>query len=253
MPLVRSDGVPTQHMRALAYWLADTGLDGTTSVQVCGQEWYAHVTCRRQLMAELVHTDSGNGFHPYHDIFHGMVAREREKIASSKKDAVLIDHLVEWIEEQLESDRARAAVRGGHPSPERLPAQIALGYFLLHTATKRVDFEPEKLLADDNAFGWDLARARSRDETAVTRDMGGKAQSREPELDPEYRFAVVQSETYGRLLGRVAASLEVAPLARYASHLARWRLEAERGPHVRRVLDSTLDRAARGLGLEAVG
>ena len=95
MPLVRSDGVPTQHMRALAYWLADTGLDGTTSVQVCGQEWYAHVTCRRQLMAELVHTDEGNGFHPYHDIFHGMVAREREKIASSKKDAVLIDHLVE--------------------------------------------------------------------------------------------------------------------------------------------------------------
>jgi arginyl-tRNA synthetase len=246
MPLVRSDGVPTQHMRALAYWLADTGLDGTTSVQVCGQEWYAHVTCRRQLMAELVHTDSGNGFHPYHDIFHGMVAREREKIASSKKDAVLIDHLVEWIEEQLDSDRERAAVRSGHPSPERLPAQVALGYFLLHTATKRVDFEPEKLLAEDNAFGWDLARARSR-------EGNGAAAPERPELDPEYRFAVVQSETYGRLLGRVAASLEVAPLARYASHLARWRLEAERGPHVRRVLDSTLDRAARGLGLEAIG
>ena len=65
-----------------------------------GQEWFAHVTCRRQLMAELVHTGEGNGFHPYHDIFHGMVAREREKIASSKKDALLIDHLVEWIDEQ---------------------------------------------------------------------------------------------------------------------------------------------------------
>ena len=113
MPLVRSDGVPTQHMRALAYWLADTGLDGTTSVQVCGQEWFAHVTCRRQLMAELVHTDSGNGFHPYHDIFHGMVAREREKIASSKKDALLIDHLIEWIDEQIEADPAREAIRRG--------------------------------------------------------------------------------------------------------------------------------------------
>ena len=124
MPLVRSDGVPTQHMRALAYWLADTGLDGTTSVQVCGQEWYAHVTCRRQLMAELVHTGEGNGFHPYHDIFHGMVAREREKIASSKKDALLIDHLVEWIDEQLEADpgrerRARAAIPPPTGSPRR--------------------------------------------------------------------------------------------------------------------------------------
>jgi arginyl-tRNA synthetase len=244
MPLVRSDGVPTQHMRALAYWLADTGLDGTTSVQVCGQEWFAHVTCRRQLMAELVHTDSGNGFHPYHDIFHGMVAREREKIASSKKDALLIDHLVEWIDEQIEGDAARDAVRRGHPSPDKVASQVALGYFLLHTATKRVDFEPEKLLAEDKALGWDLVRARSR-------SGNGAAPADAPELDPDYRFAVVQAETYGRLLGRVTETLQVAPLARYASHLARWQLEEKRAPHVQRVVNSTLDRAARGLGLEA--
>ncbi|HSS04972.1 MAG TPA: hypothetical protein VLK89_07285 [Solirubrobacterales bacterium] len=246
MPLVRSDGVPTQHMRALAYWLADTGLDGTTSVQVCGQEWFAHVTCRRQLMAELVHAGEGNGFHPYHDIFHGMVAREREKIASSKKDALLIDHLVEWIDEQLEAEPQRAAVRGGHPSPDRVASQVALGFFLLHTATKRVDFEPEKLLADDRALGWDLARARYR-------NGNGAAASEEPERDPDYRFAVVQAETYGRLLGRVTESLDVAPLARYASHLARWQLEEERAPHVQRVVHSTLDRTARGLGLEVAG
>jgi len=244
MPLVRSDGVPTQHMRALAYWLADTGLDGTTSVQVCGQEWFAHVTCRRQLMAELVHTDSGNGFHPYHDIFHGMVAREREKIASSKKDALLIDHLVEWIDEQIEADAGRDAVRRGHPSPDKVASQVALGYFLLHTATKRVDFEPEKLLAEDKALGWDLVRARSR-------NGNGATPADAPELDPDYRFAVVQAETYGRLLGRVSESLDVAPLARYASHLARWQLEEKRAPHVQRVVNSTLDRAARGLGLEA--
>jgi arginyl-tRNA synthetase len=244
MPLVRSDGVPTQHMRALAYWLADTGLDGTTSVQVCGQEWFAHVTCRRQLMAELVHTDEGNGFHPYHDIFHGMVAREREKIASSKKDALLIDHLVEWVDEQIEADPALEATRRAHPAPDKVPSQVALGFFLLHSATKRVDFEPAKLLEDDRALGWDLVRARAR-------DGNGAASPAEPQLDPEYRFAVVQAETYGRLLGRVAGGLEVAPLARYASHLARWQNERERAPHVQRVVQSTLDRTARGLGLEA--
>jgi arginyl-tRNA synthetase len=243
MPLVRSDGVPTQHMRALAYWLADTGLDGTTSVQVCGQEWYAHVTCRRQLMAELVHTGEGNGFHPYHDIFHGMVAREREKIASSKKDALLIDHLVEWIDEQLEADPRHEAVRRGNPSPDKVPSQVALGFFLLHGATKRVDFEPEKLIADDKALGWDLARARAR-------DGNGAAAVADPQLDPDYRFAVVQAETFGRLLGRVPETLEVAPLARYASHLARWQNEEERAPHVARVVRSTLDRTSRGLGLE---
>ncbi len=254
MPLVRSDGVPTQHMRALAYWLADTGLDGTTSVQVCGQEWYAHVTCRRQLMTELVHTENGNGFHPYHDIFHGMVAKEKEKIASSKKDALLIDHLVEWIDEQLEADQARAAVRGGSPSPDRVASQVALGFFLLHTATKRVDFSPEKLLHDDKALGWDLVRARSRDGASVTRHIGGKAkpggETGQPHLDPDYRFAVVQSETFGRLLGRVPESLDVAPLARYASHLSRWQNEEERSPHVSRIVHSTLDRTACSLGLE---
>ena len=53
MPLVRSDGLPTQHMRALAYWSAAPELDGMTSLQVCGTEWVAHVTCRRQLLDEL--------------------------------------------------------------------------------------------------------------------------------------------------------------------------------------------------------
>jgi arginyl-tRNA synthetase len=251
MPLVRSDGVPTQHMRALAYWLADTGLDGTTSVQVCGQEWFAHVTCRRQLMAELVHTGEGNGFHPYHDIFHGMVAREREKIASSKKDALLIDHLIEWIDEQIDADPVLAETRRAHPSPDRVASQVALGFFLLHTATKRVDFEPERLLRDGKALGWDLVRARSRSEFAASQPRGEKPRTRaEAALDPEYRFAIVQAETYGRLLGRVADSLDVAPLARYASHLSRWLLEDERAPHTRRVVQATLDRTSRGLGLE---
>ena len=47
MPLVRSDGLPTQHMRALAYWSAAPELDDFISLQVCGNEWVAHVTCRR--------------------------------------------------------------------------------------------------------------------------------------------------------------------------------------------------------------
>ncbi len=246
MPLVRSDGVPTQHMRALAYWLAAPGLDGTTSLQICGQEWVAHITCRRQLMAELVHTSEGNGFHPYHDVFHGMVAKEQEKISSSKQDALLIDHLVEWIDEQLEADPERDAVRRAHPAGDRVASQIALGFFLLHPANKRIEFDPQKLLAEGDALGWDLARARARDESA-----SGPAGGGEPELDPDYRFAVVQAETYGRLLGRAVRELDVAPLGRYASHLARWQLEEERAPHVSRVVRSTLDRTARGLGLEA--
>ncbi len=83
MPLVRSDGLPTQHMRALAYWSAAPELDDVISLQVCGTEWVAHVTCRRQLIDASAATN-GNGYAsargggpPTHDVFHGMVAREQ--------------------------------------------------------------------------------------------------------------------------------------------------------------------------------
>jgi arginyl-tRNA synthetase len=246
MPLVRSDGVPTQHMRALAYWMAAPGLDDVTSVQVCGLEWVSHVTCRRQLMAELAHTDNGqegNSFHPYHDIFHGMVAKEQQAVKSSKKDALLIDHLVEWIDEQIDDDPELAAMRSRHPSPEGIAAQIALGYFLLHPATKRVNFQPERLLVDDKSLGWDMVRAR-------TRNGGGGPAAGELVEDPDYRFAVVQAEMYRRLLRLAVQRLDPIPLARYASHLSRWYLEQDRGPDVQRVVQATLDDCARGLGLE---
>jgi arginyl-tRNA synthetase len=253
MPLVRSDGVPTQHMRALAYWMAAPGLDGTTSIQVCGLEWVSHVTCRRQLMAELAHTGpEGNGFHPYHDIFHGMVAKERQAVKSSKKDALLIDHLVEWVDEQIDDDAERAAIRAGHPAPEQLAAEIALGYFLLHPATKRVNFEPERLLVEGKSLGWDMARARTR---ADRNGNGSAAAAAGGELaeDPDYRWTVVQSEMVRRHLRLAARRLDPIPLARFASHLSRWHLEEERRPEVERVVQVTLDETARGLGLEEAG
>ncbi len=249
MPLVRSDGVPTQHMRALAYWMAAPGLDGTTSIQVCGLEWVSHVTCRRQLMAELAHTKEGNGFHPYHDIFHGMVAKERQAVKSSKKDALLIDHLLEWIDEQVDGQAERAAVRAGHPAPEQLAAEIALGYFLLHPATKRVNFEPERLLVEGKSLGWDMARARAR------KNGNGSAPAPAAELaeDADYRWVVVQAEMVRRHLRLAAKRLDPIPLARFASHLSRWHLEEERRPEVERVVQTTLDGSARGLGLEGEG
>ena len=244
MPLVRSDGVPTQHMRALAYWMTAPGLDGLTSVQVCGLEWVSHVTCRRQLMAELAHTEEGNGFHPAHDIFHGMVAKQQQTVKSSKKEALLIDHLAEWVDDRIDEDPERAKVRAGHPSPERIAAQVALGYFLLHPSTKQVNFEPEGLLVDGKSLGWDLARARARNgaEGPTPDDLAA---------DPDYRFAVVQSQMYRRLLRLTAQRLDPIPLAKYVNHLSRWYLEEDRAPDVQRAIHATLDDSMRGLGLEA--
>jgi len=245
MPLLRADGLPTQHMRALAYWMAAPGLEGTTSIQVCGLEWVAHVTCRRQLMDEMMAKGAGADInHPAHDIFHGMVSKQSESVSSSKRNALLIDELAEWIDAAVDDGDERAAVRRRHPTAEAIVPQVALGYFLMHTNTKPLDFEPEKLLREEQSLGWDLARARAHN------GNGSGAAAAEPAEDPDYRFAVVQSEMYRRHLMQAVERLDVSPLARYVAHLSRWYLEADREPHVQEATQAALAQGARGLGLE---
>ncbi len=246
MPLLRADGLPTQHMRALAYWMTAPGLEGTTSIQVCGLEWVAHVTCRRQLMDEMMAKGAGAEInHPRHDIFHGMVSKQSESVSSSKKNALLIDELAEWIDEAIEAEPERTGVRERHPSAEHIVPQVALGYFLMHTNTKPLDFEPAKLLREEQSLGWDLARARAHNGDGVP------AAAEEPAEDPEYRFAVVQSEMYRRHLEQAVERLDVSPMARWVAHLSRWYLEEDRNERVQEAIQAALGQGAIGLGLEA--
>jgi arginyl-tRNA synthetase len=241
-PLVRGDDLPTQHMRAMAYWMAAPGLEGMTSVQVCGSEWVGHVTCRRKLMGELM-ADGGASMHPTSDIFHGMVARQKRAMSSSDEGALLIDELTEWLEAQIESDPRSAEIAGRLGSAERVAGQVALGFFVPRPVAPKVDFQPEKLLDVRESPGWELVHARAR-------PGRGDVSAGELAQDPDYRFAVVQSELHRRHLRIAVERMDPGPLARYVVHLGRWYLEAERSEPVARVAHTLLQRGARGLGLE---
>jgi arginyl-tRNA synthetase len=241
-PLVRGDDLPTQHMRALAYWMAAPGLDGMTSMQVCGAEWVSHVICRRQLMGLLM-PDGGAGMHPTSDIFHGMVSRQKRALASSDEGALLIDELTEWLEGEIERDPRGEEVLERLGSAERVAGQVALGFFVPRPVTPKVDFQPEKLLDERDSPGWELVLARARMGRAPER-AGRRAE------DPDYRFAVVQAELHRRHLRLAVERLDAGPLARYVTHFARWYLEEDRSEPVQRVVHTLLDRGARGLGLE---
>jgi len=241
-PLVRGDDLPTQHMRAMAYWMAAPELEGMTSVQVCGAEWVSHVICRRQLMAQLM-PSGGEGMHPGSDIFHGMVSRQKRAVASSEEGALLIDELTESLEAQIEQDPRGEEVVRRLGSAERIAGQVALGFFVPRPVAPRVDFHPEKLLDTRESPGWELAQARAR--------AGGAPESAvRPAEEADYRFAVVQSELHRRHLRLAVERLDPGPLARYVTHLARWYLEQERTAPVQRVAHTLLDRGARGIGLE---
>jgi arginyl-tRNA synthetase len=242
VPLVRADGLSTQHMRSLTYALTAPELEGMTSLQVTGSEWVAHVASIRKLAAEL-RPELNGGFHPSRSIFHGMVSSQRRALTSSA-GALLIDELTEWLDEQIDGDAGMRSVRRAHPNPERIAAQVALGYFLPQPVTPDIEFDPSRLLCEQESLGWDLARARARHRTS--RHGYGR-----PAEDPDYRFAVVQSELYRRHLRLAVQRLDVRPLAHYLKHLAMWYVEDERGEAVEHVVHTLLDRSARGLGLEA--
>ncbi|MGH2911671.1 MAG: arginine--tRNA ligase [Solirubrobacteraceae bacterium] len=248
MPLLRSDGQTTQHMRAVSYWMGAPGLEGVTTLQICGTEWVSHATCIRLLMDELTPAENGaasRGIHPTHDIFHGMVAQQKRAVSSSDEGGLLIDDLIEWVESQVDANPAMHEIKRMHPAPERIPAQVALGYFLPYPVTPRVEFDTDKLLQGRESLGWDLVAARSHRGTLAT------TPGHRPAEDPDYRCAVVQSEIYRRHLRLAVERYDVTPLALYLRHLARWYMESERSSHVERVIHTLLDRSARGLGLEA--
>jgi arginyl-tRNA synthetase len=244
MPLVRADGLSTQHMRSLTYALTAPELEEVTSLQVTGTEWVSHLASIRKLAEELRPGLNG-GFHPSRSIFHGMVSSQKRAITSSA-GAQLIDELTDWIDQEIDRDPERHEVRRAHPFPEHLAAQVALGYFLPQPATPDIDFESTELLGEQS-LGWSLARAQARRGTRMSAQLGA------PAANPDYRFAVVQSELYRRHLRQAVERFDLRPLALYLRHLTQWHLEAERGEHVERVVQTLLDRSARGLGLEVVG
>jgi arginyl-tRNA synthetase len=240
VPLVRPDGLSTQHLRSLTYALSAPELEGVTSVQVTGAEWVSHLKSIRKLAAELRPGLNG-GFHPGCSIFHGMVSQQKRAVTSSA-GGLLVDELTGWLDAEIDRSDELRAIRRAHPRPEHIAAQIALAYFLPHPVTPDIDFEPAHLLSDSQSLGLCLARARARHNT-----QPGAAR---PSRDPAYRFAVVQSELYRRHLRLAVQRLDVRPLAHYLRHLAIWHTESEHNEAVDRVVHTLLDRGARGLGLE---
>jgi hypothetical protein len=236
------------HMSAVAYWMAAPGLRDRTSVHICGEEWISQVADRRELIDQL--TANGHPLaeddresHSTHEVFHGPVSMGELEIAAGEHSELTIDELCEWIEAEIDPDPRgeRALARFG--SPQRVAAQVALGYPLMRPARQRVSLFAEKLLRARESPGWDLVCARTHDARAPT-PPGALAH------DPDYRFAVVQSELHQQQLRLAVERLDPGPLARHVVALARWYLRRDRSDAVTRIVHTALDRGARGLGLE---
>jgi arginyl-tRNA synthetase len=241
MSLVRPDGLPTQHMRALAYWAMAPEHDELMSIQVCGAEWVAHVRCRQKLIDDLSEELPGlRRSRPTHTVFHGMVAEAGRRLASSQ-GAFRLDDLIDRIEAEIDRDSVRRECCERLGEPGHVGGSVALGYFLPYPTGRAVEFDPEDFLRDGQSLGWDLVRARAHMRAAFAH--------RHDVSDPDYRFVVVRAELFRYLLRSAADELDVARLARSALHFARWCLEGPRSAEVNGAALLVLDQAERALGL----
>ena len=230
-------------MRSLTYALTAPELEQMTSMQVTGTEWVAHLACIRKLAEELRPGLNG-GFHPSRSIFHGMVSSQ-ERAVTSSAGAQLIDELVEWLDERIDSDRGRTTFAARIPRRKTSPRRSRSATSCRTPPRRASTSTPEKLLwrRRASAGSW-----RARGAPPARRGARPSASRRRTAA---YRFAVVQSELYRRHLRLVVERFDLRPLALYLRHLARWHLEADSGEHVERVVQTLLERSARGLGLEA--
>jgi hypothetical protein len=240
--LALGERLPGGHICALAYWVAAPKLEGTTSIWVCGEGWAPEVVRCRALVGELM-SEGVDDVHPTYEVFYGRPSTGAQVRASVGQSLPLIDELIEWLRAEIEGHPRGQEMLVRLGPAERVAARVALGYFLPRALIPRVDLLPEKLLRTRESPGWELARARAHEGCAL--EPSGR-----PAEDPDYRFAVVQSELHRSELRLAVERLDTGPLARHVVQLARWYLQRDRSEAVERVVRTVLDRGARGLGLE---
>ena len=252
MPLVRSDGLPTQHMRALAYWAAAPELDDVDLAaglrHRVGRPRHLPPQADRRAGAQ---NGNGNG--------SASAAARRPTTSSTawspasseidqllaRKGALLIDDLVEWIDERARR-RPRAAPRCARPPAPRTDAGAGRARLLPPAA-------------DDQAGRVRAGEAARRGEGEPRLGPGAGAgpprrrrgaQRRRARADPDYRFAVVQSELYRRHLrqrGRATSTSRRSPTTSRTSRAGT--ASDERAPRGRaRSSRRCSTQGARGLG-----
>ena len=146
--------------------------------------------------------------HPTRDIFNGMVSRQKRALASSE-GALLIDELIEWLDEQIDADPAasRSAPRAPLPGTHRR-ARSRSGTSCPTRSRPASTSTTDKLL--ERRREPRLGR-RARAERATATGRGAPRADAAPAEDPDYRFAVVQSELYRRYLRLAVRALRRPP------------------------------------------
>jgi len=240
LPLSRTDGFPTHHLRVVATWHGMMVNErGSELVHLSGDEWRANVVHVEHLLRKL---EPEMDVLPSKHLMHGMVTGESGELSSGKGEALLIDDL---LDELAAHPQVTAAARDGGErccAPEDLVTIALFGFCLDRPLVKRLAWAPvDVLLNPDANVGWRIALAWARAWEPVN-DAG------EGDGEDDYRFAVLQSQLHRRMLAPAVKALDFVKFVRFLGHLSAWYLDSPSDPRVGRAMRATLT-----VGMSAIG
>jgi arginyl-tRNA synthetase len=229
--LLRSDGLPTEHLRALVLWSRLQAEDlPAACIHVMGDEWVASTIERQAALARLMPTPL---YASYIRFPVGMVTVNGSKLKSAGGPSILADDVL-------------AAVTAACPTPggEAAARIVVFSYFLLRPPANTLEFHLDRLLDPKLNQGWTLAAAWAR-----ARSASGKSGWPAPK-DAHYRFAVLQGYHALLMLRASFANLDASLMVRALVHLATWYLgvpDSAAGTH--RIVFNLLVHGLRAVGL----
>ncbi|MEM7305825.1 MAG: arginine--tRNA ligase [Planctomycetota bacterium] len=246
LPLLRSDGLPTEHARVIGLFLqqydrlAAQPLDAW--VVVCGDEWDAAGAVELELASRL---GAGELAEKVEVVTHGMVTLAGSKMKSRDGKALLIDDLLDRLGE-LPELRAMAGESAGRVSAEQASQMLVKGYFLSRKLPKALEFRWEDFAAPERNPAWFLARAWCRVNGGAERAPDATARD-----DEACRVALLQAFHLPPLVHAAADGFAGTELAKFAVGLAKWTLEQRSEPRLDAVVRAVLARTLGALGLLA--
>ena len=243
MPLVRSDGFPTEHARIIAvqrqiFARADGPL---VHAEWTGGEWESAQTVLHEIMDRL-------GIIPEHvshrPLSHGMVLVDGVPLSSSKGQVPLIDDLIVRLRD-TEAIRELADSSCGGTDVRVLADIVLKGLMLCAPAQKPLDFSWGRLLDPTLNPGWTLARAWARASGPRSHHSDGSVGSL------AHRTLVVQAMESSLAIEATAADLDVRSGARFVVRFAKLYLSlASDDERLRRIAHTVLASALDGLGFD---
>lgn len=238
VPLLRTDGFPTEHMRGAAVWYRlqqeVRQLDGC--IHVMGEEWLQATLQRRAMLAQFL---SCPVYHVYHEIPHGMVYLQGSTMKSSTGDVILIDELLDSL---LHTEEISRMAEVSSQAQLTLARIIVLGFFAGRRHRKAVEVAQNDFTDERKNPGWLLAMAWSRAQRASCSQTYGTADN------SAARFATIQSQSFRRLLYEAATTYDMSTLVRYLIQISKWYLGTQEQPALERIMCTLLRTALLSLG-----